>query len=68
VLRLAYTDEKVTPALFAQILGRDFDTLATEWREHAVRQFWVVADAPQLARDYRQKARDIYMCQPGTDY
>jgi hypothetical protein len=68
VLRLAYTEAQVTPALFAQIFGRDFDTLATEWRADALRQFRAVADAQQLAHDYRAQTRDIYVCQPGTDY
>jgi hypothetical protein len=68
VFRLVYTEEPVTPAVFEPIFGRDFDTLVTDWRTQAVQQFWAVAEAPQLARDYRAKTREIYVCQPGTDY
>jgi hypothetical protein len=70
VLRLAYTEEPVTPALFGQIFGRDFETLATEWRAQALQQFWAVPEAPQLAHDYRTKtpAARSYVCQAGKDY
>ncbi|HEX2184168.1 MAG TPA: hypothetical protein VHN78_01515, partial [Chloroflexota bacterium] len=67
VLRLAYTEERVTPALFGQIFGRDFETLAAAWRAQALRQFWAVPEAPQLAHDYRTKtpAARSYVCQAG---
>jgi hypothetical protein len=68
MLHLAYTEEQVTPALFRQLFGRAFDTLATEWREHSLRQFWAVPEALHLAQEYRQKTRDIYVCQPVADY
>ena len=70
MLQLACTEEPVTPAVFAAIFDRDFETLATEWRAHALQQFWTVPEAPTLAQDYRAKtpARRIYVCQAGRDY
>jgi hypothetical protein len=70
VLQLAYTEERVTPALFAAIFGRDFEALAAEWRAHALRQFWTVPEAPRLAQTYREQtpAKHIYVCQAGKDY
>jgi hypothetical protein len=70
VLRLAYTEEPVTPALFGQIFGRDFETHATEWRAQALQQFWTVPEASKLAQDYRDKtpAKHSYVCQAGKDY
>lgn len=70
VLRLAYTEERVTPALFAAVFGRDFDLLASEWHARALQQFWAVPEAPKLAQAYREQtpAKHIYVCQAGKDY
>jgi hypothetical protein len=70
VLRLAYTEERVTPALFATVFGRDFDMLATEWRAQALQQFWAMPEAPTLAQTYREQtpAKHLYVCQAGKDY
>jgi len=68
VLRLAYSEEQLTPALFAHVFGRDFDALAADWRAQAIQQFWAVDKAQELAQTYGQKTRNIYVCQPGTDY
>ena len=68
VLRLAYSDDEMTPALFAQVFGRTFDALEQEWRAWAVRAFEATADAAQLARAYRDTVKNFYRCQAGKDY
>jgi hypothetical protein len=70
VFRLAYAEEEMTPALFVQVFGRDFDTLAGEWREAMLARWATVADAAQQARAYREQtpAKHIYVCQAGKDH
>jgi hypothetical protein len=68
VLRLAYSEDEMTLALFAQVFGRAFENLEQDWRAQAVRAFLATAEATQLARDYRDIVKRIYMCQAGQDY
>jgi hypothetical protein len=68
VLRLACSDDEMTPALFAQVFGHTFEALEQDWRAQAVRAFEARADGAHLARAYRNTLKDFYICQAGKDY